>query len=94
MTNPSNLIILVIFTLLVYLNCFSVLICESKSLESTLNEIECFSQNKVYNVEKDKCYKLLTRGPCESGYWFVLEKPKSGINNQDVKISGICAKVN
>ncbi|EEB15406.1 hypothetical protein Phum_PHUM365960 [Pediculus humanus corporis] len=47
-------------------------------------EYECFSQEKIYHKQTDKCYKLLTTGPCRRGQWFVLEKPKQPLGETTI----------
>lgn len=74
-----------------------------KFLESSLTssrgyvsekELECFSQEKIYHKPTDKCYRLLTTGPCRRGHWFVLEKPKEALRGTvNVTIKAKCARV-
>ncbi|KAK6633662.1 hypothetical protein RUM44_004269 [Polyplax serrata] len=55
----------------------------------TDKEFECYSEEKIYHKPTDKCYKLLTTGPCQRGHWFVLEKPRGTVN---ATIKATCAR--
>ncbi|KAK6633717.1 hypothetical protein RUM44_004324 [Polyplax serrata] len=68
---------------------FLSITCDSKSISAFDKELECFSQSKVYHRQTDKCFKLLTRGPCEPGFWYVLEKPKNKSGDEN-RITAIC----
>lgn len=69
----------------------------NESLARTQNlsdkEIECYAQEKVYHEATDKCYKLLTQGPCPKGQWFALEKPRESPASSDSKIRAVCINV-
>ncbi|XP_023344856.1 uncharacterized protein LOC111714070 [Eurytemora carolleeae] len=42
-------------------------------LELGTKELDCLSNDKVYWPEDNKCYDLLSSGPCSSGEWLVLD---------------------
>ncbi|KAL0280814.1 UNVERIFIED_CONTAM: hypothetical protein PYX00_001996 [Menopon gallinae] len=62
---------------------------QPKSREEISRE-ECFAQEKLYHKPTNKCYTLLSKGPCQKGQWFVLERPKE--RDSHVRIEGKCVK--